>query len=127
MEKIILDTNFLLAISQFKIDIFEEISRIAHFSYKLYVFDKTIGELNKLKNIQKTKLPANIALAMIKNKNIDIIKTNTAGSVDDILKKQPENVVIATQDQALKKSLKNHTIIGIRQKRYLILKNRKIY
>ena len=53
MEKILLDTNFLLIPSQFKVDIFSEIKRICNFSYKLYVLDKSVGELNYIIENQK--------------------------------------------------------------------------
>ena len=125
MKIIIIDTNFLLAISQFKIDIFDEISRICPFPYKLCILDKTLEELNNLAQKQKTKSHVNIALKLIKD--LEVIKTNSDDSVDKLLKKQPEDIIIATQDMELKKSLKNHTLIVIRQKNHLELKNQKLY
>lgn len=125
MKKIILDTNFIMAISQFKIDIFAEIDRICHFPYKLYILDKTLEELIKLEKQRKTRQHVNIALKLIKN--INIIKTNSNESVDTLLKKQPQDVIIATQDRELKKSLKNHVLIVIRQKKYLQIKNQNLY
>jgi rRNA-processing protein FCF1 len=68
MIKIILDTNFLMAISQFKIDIFEEIRRISDFKYQICILDKTIDELNNIIRTQKgkNKLAANLALQINK-------------------------------------------------------------
>ena len=60
-------------------------------------------------------------------KDLEVIKTNSDDSVDKLLKKQPEDIIIATQDMELKKSLKNHTLIVIRQKNHLELKNQKLY
>ena len=125
MKIIIIDTNFLLAISQFKIDIFAEISRICHFPYKLCILDKTMEELNNLEKKQKTKSHVNIALKLIKD--LEVIKTDSDDYVDRLLKRQPDDVIIATQDMELKKSLKNHTLIVIRQKNHLELKNQKLY
>ena len=125
MKIIIIDTNFLLAISQFKIDIFAEISRICHFPYKLCILDKTMEELNNLEKKQKTKSHVNIALKLIKD--LEVIKTDSDDYVDRLLKKQPDEIIIATQDMELKKSLKNHTLIVIRQKNHLELKNQKLY
>ena len=46
--KIYLDTNFLLIPAQFKVDIFEEIERLMDKPYDLYVFDKSLKELEDL-------------------------------------------------------------------------------
>lgn len=121
--KIILDTNFLLIPSRFKIDIFSEINRICDFSYSLYVLDKTIGELEKIavKQKGKHKQAAKLALKLIKAKRLKKIRTE-AGNVDDILLKQ--DAVIATQDKALIRRLKKakKKVIQLRQKKYLMLK-----
>ena len=121
--KIILDTNFLLVPSQFKVDIFSEINNICNFKYSIYILDKTVDELNKIVDEQKGKHKeaAKLALKLIKFKKIKIIRTKE-GSVDDLLLEQ--DAVIATQDKALIKKLKNNKkkVIQLRQKKYLILK-----
>jgi len=48
MKKIILDTNFLMAVGQFKVDIFSEIYRICNFNYQLFIIGKTVDELKKI-------------------------------------------------------------------------------
>lgn len=120
-KRIILDTNFLLIPSQFNVDIFAEIERIADFNYELCIFDKTIYELNKIINEQKGKhkLSAKLALAIIKIKKIKVLKS-PAGNVDEILEKQ-KDAVIATSDKGLINKLKNKRIKVIRlmQKKYL--------
>lgn len=124
MKKIILDTNFLMAVAQFKVDIFSEIKRICDFKYSIFILDKTIDELKKIIKLQKgkNKYAAKIALFLTKNKKIKKIKTNENLDVDRILLKQ-KNAVIATQDIELKRKLKKNSIrtISIRQKKYLIL------
>ena len=113
LQKIILDTSFLLTALKFKIDIFSELNRIIDFEYEIYILDKTLDEL-------KGKKLGKIAEEIIKQKNIKIIKTNE-GKVDDLLLE--EEGIIATQDRELKKLLKakDKKIITIRQKRFLIL------
>ncbi len=97
--------------------------RICLFKYKLYVIDKTIDELKEIVKNQKGKhkLAAKIALQLIKKKSINKIKTKK-GRVDDLLLKQ--NAIIATQDKALIKKLKNNKkkVIQLKQKKYLTLK-----
>jgi len=126
MKKIILDTNFLLIPIQFKIDIFTEIDKICLFKYKLYIVDKTIGELERIVENQKGKhkFAAKIAMQLIKKKKIPQIKTKE-GHVDDlILELLDKDTILATQDallrrKALKKGVK---VILLRSRRYLLLK-----
>ena len=114
MKKIILDTNFILIPFQFKVDIFSELERICHFSYKIYILDKSLDELKKLKYNK-------LALELIKQKNIKVIKTKNSAYVDSQLKKL-KNVIIATNDKKLIKDLKVPIII-LKQKKYLVMKN----
>ena len=117
--KVIPDTNFLMAISQFKIDILTELK-----PNEIIIIDKTIKELKNLKEKEKTKMHATIALKLIKG--LPILKTKD-GKTDDILAElSKEGYIIATQDQGLKRRLKN-TYIVIRQKKYLRIVNQNIY
>jgi rRNA-processing protein FCF1 len=125
MKKIILDSNFLMAVSQFKVDIFQEIKRIAEFKYELFIIDKTIDELESIteKQTGKNKAAAKLALSLIKLKKIKKIKTK-AGNVDElIVKNSDKNTIVATQDMELKKILKERGVplIVLRQKKYLML------
>ena len=125
MKKIILDTNFLLVPIQFKVDIFSEFDRICNFNYKLFIFDKSIGELKNIirKQSQKHKKAAEFALKLIRLKNIEIIKSNE-GDVDSlILENLDKDTIVATQDIELKKKLlkKGASVIILRQKKYLKL------
>jgi len=116
MYNIILDTNFLLIIPQFKVDIFKELERICDFKYKISILDKTLEELNNKKDEKLVK-------EIIKKKKINIIKTNSDKYVDDILKDiKDKNTIIATNDKELKKQLKTPIII-LKQKKYLELRN----
>ena len=119
LEKVVVDTNFLMAISQFKIDILAELK-----PNKIIIIDKTIKELKNLKEKEKTKMHATIALKLIKG--LPILKTKD-GKTDDILAElSKEGYIIATQDRGLKRRLKN-TYIVIRQKKYLRIVNQNIY
>jgi len=126
MKKVILDTNFLMAVSQFGIDIFSEIERICDFRYKLYIIDKTVDELNKVIETNKGKhgRAAKLALSLLKSKGIEGIKTKEKGIVDKlILGIVDRDFIVATQDKDLKSRLKkkNIRLITIRQKKYLRL------
>lgn len=125
MKEVILDTNFLMAVSQFKVDIFSEIERISDFKYELCIIDKTVDELESIIENQKgkNKAAAKLALSIIKTKKLKKIKT-PEGTVDDlIIKISNKDTIVATQDMELKRKLREKRVpmIVLRQKKYLIL------
>ena len=107
MKKIILDTNFLLIPTKFKVDIFSEIDKIAHFNYKLFIIDKTIDELNWIiedkKSKSKDKECAKIGLQLIKAKNVGKIKSKEKYVDDAIVEEADKDTIVATSDKELKK------------------------
>lgn len=115
MERVILDTNFILTCLKYKVDIIEELKKLCHFPYEVFILDKTIDEI-KGKPLEK--------LALIFAKKFNIIKTNSQKSVDDLLLEQ-KGAIIATQDKALKEKLKKAKmpIIILRKRKYLLLQN----
>jgi len=118
MKTILFDTNFLVEIIKFKINLFSELERVCDFNFEVKVLDKTITELEKI-NSKESK----ISLNLIKKK-IKIIKTESDKIVDDILLEiAGENTIVATQDKLLKKKLKQKNIktLIIRQKKYLVI------
>ena len=134
---IILDTNFLLIPGQFKVDIFRELERVIETPYRLVVLDATIDELKELSSSKgakgKDKDAAKLALKLVQAKtetqNINIV-TSAEPYVDRaILKMAQEDqkdkkLVVATQDQELKRLLKKAgtKTITLRQKKYLIMR-----
>jgi len=131
MKKILLDTNFLLAVYQFKVDIFTELDRVCNFDFKLFVLDKTIEELKKIVEEQKgkNKEAAKIALKLIAIKKINIIKTKSNIKTDDVIRDvaAKNNYIVATQDKDLKRKLINQgaSVIVLRQKKVLAIINDK--
>ena len=128
MKKIALDTNFLMIPWQFKVDIFSEFDRICNFNYKLYIFEESISELRNIihKAKGKDKKAAQIALKLIKLKNINIIKSEKKDVDSLILENTGEYDYVATQDMALKRELvkKGVSLIVLRSKKHLILNER---
>lgn len=131
MRKILLDTNFLMACDQFKVDIFSEIDRICNFNYKIRILDKTMYELKDIVEKQKGKHKdaAKIALHLLKIKNVKVIKyvseQNTDDTIIDYAKK--EDCIVATQDKDLKRKLinQNTSVIVLKQKKILAIVNDK--
>jgi len=117
MQKIVLDTNFLLIPGQFKIDIFSEIDRICNFKYQLCVVDKTLDELESIVKKQKgkDKAAAKLALQLLKRKDLKILPTQAGIGVDESLIGL-KGCIIATQDAELKRKLGKSLIVMVGKK-----------
>jgi len=131
MKKILLDTNFLLAIYQFKVDIFTQIDKLATFKYEIIILDKTLEEIKYIikKQKGKNKDAAKIALKILSIKKIKILKTESNEKTDDIIIEtaMKHDFIVATQDKDLKRILVNHgiAVIILRKKKILSLVNDK--
>jgi len=114
---VILDTDFLINIAKYKIDLLEECRRVFYKPFRLMIIDKTIDEL-------KGKPEEKLVLQIIKRNNIEMIKTEKNKIVDDlIMENLKEDIVIATQDKELKQRVKKKGLktLLVRQKKYLEL------
>ncbi|MBU89951.1 nucleotide-binding protein [Candidatus Woesearchaeota archaeon] len=129
MKKILLDTNFLMLIAQFKVDIFTELDRICNFNYRLFVLDKTIEELKDIIETQKGKhkAVAKVALQLLKLKKVTVVKTCSKKHTDDIILDiaSKDDFIVATQDKDLKRRLINQgtSVIVLKQKKKLAIMN----
>ena len=123
MKTIIIDTNALMAIDEFGLDIFSALKEAADFQYQTAVLSKTIEELEKIMEDQrlKYKKAAKLALEIIKKKKIQVIESE--GNADNTLVEySKKGYLILTQDQGLKKRLKK-PYLTIRQKKMIIIIN----
>ena len=122
MKDIILDTNFLISAVKFKIGIKEELTRICPFMFRICIIDKTLLELKKLTESEKTRLEALLALKF--TSLYHLIRTQSEKPVDDILVELSgyKSIIIATNDKELKEKLLS-PVIMIRNKKYFELKN----
>ena len=106
------------------VDIFSELNRVADFGYRVWVFDKTVDELEKLAVSKgRQKRAASLGIQLVHAKHIGIIPSIGNRFVDDLLlmETDPKRDVIATQDAELKRELKKkgYTLIVLRKKKYL--------
>lgn len=119
--KTLLDTNFLMAIGQFKVDVFSQLGN------QIYILDRTLQELKTITKKQslKNKKAAKLALELIKTNKVKTIKTTSAKKTDDLILEtaKKHKYIVATQDKLLKQKLKQNKvkIITLRQKKYLLL------
>lgn len=117
----------LMAVAQFKADVFSEINRICLFNYRICVIGKTIDELERIMKQQKGKgkAAAKMALSLVKAHKVrNIALDEIAGSVDDIILKISDkgSHIVATQDRELRRKLKEKgvPVMTLRQKKHLV-------
>ena len=118
--KFLLDTNFLLAQGEFKLDIFSELKKFG--LPELYTLDLVVEEIKFLaggkgRDARNSKL----ALRMIEEKNIKILKSEMEKTDFELERLSKEGYVVCTQDKKLAKRLvrAGNKVISVRQKRYL--------
>lgn len=124
MKRIILDTNFLTIPYQFNIDIFEEIDRVVEGDYELTTLDCVVEELKKLeKSRGKEATAAKVALTLIKEKNVKVIKTGEKNVDIKIYRMADKNTIVATNDRVLRRRLKNKNVkvLYLRSKKRIVM------
>lgn len=117
MKKVILDTNVVVDLVEFKVDLFREMERILDFPYQVCVVQGTITELEQIIKTQRLRFQraARLGLALLKAKNVKILPGK--GKVDDVLADYSQRgALILTQDWGLKTRLKK-PFLTIRQRK----------
>ena len=117
MKRIILDTNALMAIMEFKLKLFDQLETVCDFNYEVCVLEGTIKELKKIQEEQrmKYKRAAKLALGIIKVLKLKRIPSE--GHVDYSLIEHSKNGdLVLTQDIGLKRRL-TRPYMTIRQKK----------
>ncbi len=121
LNKIVLDTNMLMAIGELKIDVFEELKNYGKTEF--FVPEEVLKELKKLKEKNKTKkINAEIAEKLIK-KNCMIIKAKTENADKRMEELAQENYIIATNDKELRTKIrkKGFKTAFVRQKKVIVI------
>lgn len=126
MRRILLDTNFVLDIIKWKIDVIGELQRICDFSYELLIPDVVISELRRFPKRSIEGRNATIALLVLKKNGAKMLETGGTYADDVLVKIAGKKDIVATQDQTLKRRLraKRVPVIFIREKGYLALSER---
>ncbi len=121
MKRVILDTNALMAISEFKLDVFSAVERAVEGAHSLCVLEGTVIELQRIETEQRGKyrLGAKLALQLLTQKKVKVLPSE--GNVDDQLAAySAKGALILTQDAALKKRL-TKPYLTIRAKKNVII------
>ena len=120
-DKILLDTNFLVAPFQHSFDIFDEIDRLYPL-HKLYTLDDAVEEA---KSIEGGKYGP-LAEKLIERKDIEVLETEGKGEVDDLIVDVSDEIAVATNDKELKERLldRGREVVIIRSGTHLEVLNR---
>ncbi|MEW6069171.1 MAG: PIN domain-containing protein [Candidatus Thermoplasmatota archaeon] len=115
MVKVLLDTNALLAVFQFKIDLEKELDRLLG-RYEILVPTSVVKELKGLKSRY-----ALAALKLSERYNKVELKGEVDNAILELAKKG--NIVVVTNDRALRRKLRTNKIpvIFLRAKTHLEL------
>ena len=120
-QLVALDTNLLLDMTRLKIDIFAQIQDLVP-NAQLIAPIQVKQELQTLSIERgKTGAAARVALESLQKYRVKIVPV-TAGSGDEALRRLAEKgAIVATNDKALRQSLKNapQRAIVVRQSKYL--------
>ena len=118
-----LDTNFLIDLARFRIDI-DEVKNLVG-SCKFCTIDSVIKELKRIAS-KRTEVAgdAMVALKLIELNNFEIMKTKERNADDAILSLAEKNFIVATNDIELRRRLKDFKIetIYLRSKKHLAIK-----
>ena len=120
--KVLLDSNFLLIPSKFRVDVFKELEIFG--KPEPYTLDLVVREMEKIatKKGQDSR-HAHMGLFLIDSKGVEIIKAkgrNTDNELERIGKEG--GFIVCTQDRELIKRLRKKGIgvISLRQSKYLV-------
>ncbi len=119
--KVVMDTNFLMIPSQFRIDIQGEIQRILDVKYEIFVPDRVLSELRSLEKHGKGRVKEAARLALKLAQGFKVIRIGAQDSDKAILSIVDRDTVVCTSDRELKKAVlsRGGKVIFLKQKRYL--------
>lgn len=122
--KVLLDSNILIDIVRFKLDV-DEIDNLISKPYTLVTVDSVINELTGISN-RKSKVGgyAKVALKIVRRYNFEVLKAGrkqTDKALLDLAKS--EKILVATNDRMLRKELKalDKKTIYLKSKKHLAL------
>jgi len=125
--KVILDSNFLFIPSQFKVDIFEELSKLLNRRFDPVLLSPTYGELLEIakKGSPKMRQQASLALKFAEKCHVVRVEKGLKETHDDVIVRVAAEwrSPVATNDRELRKRLRNMgaPVIFLRQRRRLEL------
>jgi rRNA-processing protein FCF1 len=120
-NKIVLDTNFLVAPFQLSFPLFEEFDRIYPL-HQIYTLEEAVQEAKSIEGGKYKELIDKL----LETQDIEVLSTEGNGEVDDLLVDIAEDYIIATNDKELKNRLLDDSreVVIIRSGDHLEVLNR---
>ena len=121
-NKVVLDTNMLMAIGELKIDVFEEIEKVLG-KTGFFVPTEVLDEMEKLKKENKTK-KKNIEIAeKLIEKKCMILKGENQNADEKMKELAEQGFIIATNDKELRRAIKKKGFktAFVRQKKVIVI------
>jgi len=125
--KVILDSNFLLVPSQFKLDILEGLTSLLNQSYEPILLSTTLHELQRMadEGAPKLRKQTQIAMKLAEKCQLVNVERKEKETNDDVIVRVAlqQKCAVATNDSALRRRLRDISIpvIYLRQKSQLEL------
>ena len=119
--RIALDTNILLAIEEFKVDVFTQLRGLFG-KVDVIVPEQVIEELLRFRESnKKIGKSARVALEIISKKNVKKVEVK-GKNADDALVALSGKAIIASLDKGLLKKLKEKNVmtLSLRQKKFIV-------
>ncbi len=120
-NKIMLDTNFLVAPFELSLPLFEEFDRVYPL-HELYTLEDAVQEAKSIEGGKYKELIDKL----IETQDITVLSTEGEGEVDDLLVDIAEDYIVATNDKELKNRLLDDSreVVIIRSGDHLEVLNR---
>jgi rRNA-processing protein FCF1 len=114
--KVILDTNAVMAVGEFGLDVFGEVKGT------LFIVEGTLQELEKIQQAQrgKFKAAAKLGVSLLKRKDIESLPDLKNDVDSSLVAYSQKGYVVLTQDATLKKRLQK-PYLTIRQKKKVVM------
>ncbi len=125
MKTVLLDTNALMAVGEFHLDIFSALREACDFPYTVAVLQGTVQELQGIAGRQREKYSraAKLALQLLQKHraghNVHVL-AHTLPVDDALVEHSRHGFLVLTQDKALKKRLRK-PYLTLRQKKRIVV------
>ncbi|PIN98666.1 MAG: hypothetical protein COT90_02975 [Candidatus Diapherotrites archaeon CG10_big_fil_rev_8_21_14_0_10_31_34] len=121
-NKVVLDTNMLLAIGELKLDVFEEIEKFLG-KTEFFVPTEVLHEMEKLKKENKTKAKNVLIAEIMIKKKCKIIKGENQEADKKMKELAEQGFIIATNDKELRRAIKKKGFktAFVRQKKVIVV------
>lgn len=121
-DKILLDTNFLVAPFQMSVSVFDQLEQL-YPEAQIYTLEDVIQEAKSIESGRYGEL----VQKLIEQQEVEVLETEGEGEVDDLLVELCDEFLVATNDKELKDRIKaqGRPVMIVRSKDHLEVENKE--